>query len=178
MVGAVVLAGLFTANVGAEVPTVIAPVTGFRPVATYEAPQPVETIEVAPTAIPGPWRSPEASATPRPTPRPPAPKTQKPPPAKAGTSTSSGHRIIGVATWFCEPGVSVCTRGFPASGAYAAAGPELRAALGSWRGKTVYVNGIPIKLIDWCACGGDHVIDVYHSTWLRIPHPNHAVVTW
>jgi hypothetical protein len=91
---------------------------------------------------------------------------------------NAAHRVIGVATWYCESGVSVCTRGFPASGAYGAAGPALRAALGNWRGRTVYVNGVPVKLIDWCACSGAHVVDVYHSTWLRIPHPNSVTITW
>jgi hypothetical protein len=35
-----------------------------------------------------------------------------------------------------------------------------------------------VILIDWCACGGDHVIDVYHDTWVTIPHPSKAVITW
>lgn len=40
------------------------------------------------------------------------------------------------------------------------------------------LNGVPVRLIDWCACGGDHVIDVYHATWVKIPHPNAVVVRW
>jgi hypothetical protein len=84
-----------------------------------------------------------------------------------------------MATYYCWPaGGSICTRGYPASGAYGAAGPELRAALGHWRGRTVYVNGVSVTLIDWCACGGNHVIDVYHSTWVRIPNQSHATITW
>jgi hypothetical protein len=86
---------------------------------------------------------------------------------------------MGVATYYCWPaGGSRCTHGFPASGAYGAAGPELRAALGHWRGKTVYVNGVRVKLIDWCFCGGNHVIDVYHSTWVKIPHQSHVTIRW
>jgi hypothetical protein len=87
--------------------------------------------------------------------------------------------IEGVATYYCWPaGHSRCTHGYPADGAYAAAGPELRAALGPhYKGKHVFVNGVEVTLIDWCACGGNHVIDVYHSTWVKIPHPNHVTVT-
>lgn len=83
-----------------------------------------------------------------------------------------------MATWYCEPGVSVCTNGFRWDGAYGAAGPELRAALGDWRGRTVYVNGVPVKLIDWCACGGGHVIDVYHATWVTIPNQSSVTIRW
>ncbi|MGV0985047.1 MAG: hypothetical protein ACOYB2_10860 [Limnohabitans sp.] len=86
-----------------------------------------------------------------------------------------------MATWYCWPGgnpPSRCTHGFPSGGAYGAAGPELRAALGNWRGKTVYVNGVPVKLIDFCGCGGNHVIDVYHATWVKIPHPSRVTIRW
>lgn len=178
VIGAVVLTGLLSGNVGAEPPSVVAPVTGFRPVATYEAPRRADTAKVDPTSIPGPLATPEPSHRPRPEVHQIAQAKPVKVPPGGGSSRTGGHRIVGVATWFCEPGVSVCTRGFPASGAYAAAGPELRAALGHWRGRYVFVNGVRVQLTDWCACSGDHVIDVYHSTWLRIPHPNHAVVTW
>lgn len=91
----------------------------------------------------------------------------------------SGRFVVGVATYYCWPaGGSRCTHGYPASGAYGAAGPALRAALGNWRGKTVYVNGVAVRLIDWCGCGGDHVIDVYHSTWVKIPNQSHVVIRW
>lgn len=89
------------------------------------------------------------------------------------------HGVEGAATWYCWPSYpSRCTHGFPSGGAYAAAGPKLRAALGNWRGRSVWVNGVRLTLADWCACGGDHVIDVYHFTWLKIPHPDHVIITW
>ena len=176
MIGAVVLVGVLSTNAGAQPPTVVAPVTGFRPVPTYNAPQgPVRPSEES-TAIPGPYLAPEPSYTPRPTPTDPLPKAVTPKP-KPKPRLASGS-IRGVATWYCLPGRSRCTHGYAASGNYGAAGPELRAALGHWRGKHVFVNGVEVILIDFCACGGDHVIDVYHSTWVRIPHPNHAKVTW
>lgn len=75
--------------------------------------------------------------------------------------------VRGTATWYCQPGVSRCTKGWAAGCYCAAAGPELRAALGDWRGRMVMVTngagdrGVWVKLIDSCACGGDHVIDLY-----------------
>jgi hypothetical protein len=128
-----------------------------------------------PTETPG--ASYEPTATPattfRPTPRP----TKAP--AISSTLPRVGASVTGVATWYCEPGVSICTAGYSASGAYGAAGPALRRALGrNWRGRTVYVNGVTVRLIDWCFCGGGHVIDVYHSTWLRIPHPDRVTIRW
>jgi hypothetical protein len=118
--------------------------------------------------LPDASRAPSPSARTRPvaTVKPPAPHP------KPGALLTSG-----VATWYCRPGVSRCTRGYPASGAYGAAGPELRAALGNWRGRTVHVNGVAVKLIDFCACGGNHVIDVYYGTWVTIPHPSRVRVT-
>ena len=89
-------------------------------------------------------------------------------PVSAGEQLASGS-----ATWYCNPGISRCTKGFPAGGAYAAAGPALRAALGSsWRGHRVGVCNasrcVTVRLIDWCACGGDHVIDLYHSAFVSL----------
>jgi hypothetical protein len=125
------------------------------------APEPTER------TTPAPSHREKPSARPKASPRPKAPR-----------QPSGPARIAGTATWYCQPGRSRCTRGFPADGAYAAAGPELRAALGRWRGKTVFVNGVPVKLIDSCACGGDHVIDVYRSTWLKIPNPDQVTIKW
>lgn len=85
-----------------------------------------------------------------------------------------------MATYYCWPaGGSRCTVGFPADGAYAAAGPEIRHAFhGHYKGKVVYVNGVRVTIADFCACGGNHVIDVYHSTWVKIPHQSNVTVTW
>jgi rare lipoprotein A (peptidoglycan hydrolase) len=82
---------------------------------------------------------------------------------------STGHRADGSATWYCKAGTSACAFGYP-GGMYAAAGPELR--VGAWRGRIVRVcSGGPcvvVKLIDWCACGGSHVIDLYSDAFRRL----------
>jgi len=67
---------------------------------------------------------------------------------------------------------------------YAAAGPGLR--VGSWRGRTVRVCGggtcISVRLIDWCACGNGHLIDLYSDAFrLLAPLSRgtvHVTVTW
>ena len=55
-------------------------------------------------------------------------------------------------------------------GLYAAAGPALR--VGHWRGRTVTVRGngksVTVKLIDWCACPGGRVIDLYSDAFTRL----------
>jgi hypothetical protein len=117
----------------------------------------VEAQETAPTAMP---KLPEPSATP-----------------------ALGNSVQGEATWYCNVGSdaqqSRCTHGYEASGAYAAAGPELRKALGAhYKGTHVWVNEVEVILVDFCACGGDHVIDVYHDTWVNIPDQSHVTVTW
>ena len=60
----------------------------------------------------------------------------------------------------------------------AAVGPRLRAALGSrWRGRLVHVNGIPVRLTDWCACPGGRIIDLDRRTFARIAPPSRGIVT-
>ena len=84
--------------------------------------------------------------------------------------------VTGTATWYCRPGISRCTAGYP-FGMYGAAGPEVRAMLGpDWRGRFVIVTdrtGIArvVQLIDWCLCGGDHVIDLYWDVFEGIHNP-------
>jgi hypothetical protein len=83
--------------------------------------------------------------------------------------------IVGDATYYCRPGISRCTRGYP-FGMYAAAGPELRAMLGDWRGQFVIVTdavgrGVVVQLIDFCACGGSHVIDLYWTAYQGMVNP-------
>jgi len=97
---------------------------------------------------------------------------------KSETSSSSGstsHRLSGYASYYCRAGSSPCTSGYPdVSGvqAYAAAGPRLRAALGSdWRGRVVTVDGIKVKLIDWCQCykgePNEKLLDLYYDVFAR-----------
>jgi hypothetical protein len=92
-----------------------------------------------------------------------------------GGGRIGGSAIRGLASWYCRAGVSIChyqypdTRGFDA---YAAAGPRLREAIGNWRGRIVSVNGVRVKLVDWCQCykGERHekVIDLYYDVFRRV----------
>jgi hypothetical protein len=85
------------------------------------------------------------------------------------------HVIRGPASWYCRAGVSPCTNTNPDLGgfdAYAAAGPKLRAAIGpSWRGSIVWVDGIRVKLIDWCQCyrgePNEKLLDLYYDVYAR-----------
>ena len=106
---------------------------------------------------------------PRPVTRP-RPTARRPSRSTVGWSFhGTGHRAGGSATWYCKTGSSVCASGYP-GGMYAAAGPELR--VGAWRGRIVRACGggrcIVVKLIDWCACGGSHVIDLYSDAFRRL----------
>ncbi len=100
---------------------------------------------------------------------PPTPKVTTAP------STKTGNSISGLASWYCRAGVSPCTYTHPDGGgfdAYAAAGPRLRAAIGSgWRGMIVSVDGVRVKLIDWCQCyqGEPHekLLDLYYDVFAR-----------
>lgn len=85
------------------------------------------------------------------------------------------HRISGSASYYCRAGSSPCTSGYPDDAgfdAYAAAGPRLRAAIGpSWRGKVVLVDGIRVKLVDWCQCHqgepNEKLLDLYYDVLAR-----------
>lgn len=100
------------------------------------------------------------------------PALPAPKPVVAATTT---HRISGVASWYCRAGSSPCTSGYPDDGgvdAYAAAGPRLRAAIGSsWRGKVILVDGLRVKLIDWCQCyqgeSNEKLLDLYYDVFAR-----------
>ena len=106
-------------------------------------------------------------------------------PATSAVTTTVGNtrRVKGVATWYCLPGVSSCTSGY-SGGLYAAAGSELR--IGNWRGRHVKVCGngncVVVTLIDWCACGGSRIIDLYHDAFSRLASPSTGgmgvTVTW
>ena len=95
----------------------------------------------------------------------------------------TGHRATGAATWYCKTGVSACHHSYP-GGLYAAAGPELR--VGNWRGRHVRVCGngncVNVTLIDWCACGGNHIIDLYSDAFVHLAPLSagavHVKVSW
>jgi hypothetical protein len=92
-------------------------------------------------------------------------------PPKPATS----HVLRGPASWYCRAGVSPCTYTQPDLGgfdAYAAAGPRLRAAIGpGWRGSIVWVDGIRVRLIDWCQCykgqPQEKLLDLYYDVYAR-----------
>ena len=90
-------------------------------------------------------------ATPRPTPPP-----------------NPTHNVSGRAAWYCQNG-SGCPAGY-SGGLYAAAGAALR--VGNWRGRTVSVCGagncVNVTLVDWCACGGSRVIDLFGDAFRRV----------
>ena len=85
------------------------------------------------------------------------------------------HALRGPASWYCRAGVSPCTATNPDLGgfdAYAAAGPKLRAAIGpSWRGTIVWVDGVRVRLIDWCQCfegeRQEKLLDLYYDVFAR-----------
>lgn len=95
------------------------------------------------------------------------------------------HVVRGVASWYCNYYASrampsICMKGHPDTkgfDAYAAAGPRLRAAIcgrqdcQTWRGRTVWVNGTPVKLVDWCQChyrtSIEKVIDLYYDVFAK-----------
>lgn len=95
--------------------------------------------------------------------------------------TLSGSKASGLATWFCKSGVSSCHYKYPdRSGAqmYAAAGSEIR--VGKWRGRIVQVCGgsdcIQVKLVDWCACKGNRIIDLYYDAFRKLESPSRGYV--
>jgi hypothetical protein len=129
----------------------------------------------APTATRGPRTQPAVTAGVfvKPTPKP------KQPAVYSGAGT--GHVLKGRASWYCNNNgsraqISSCHFQYPDTGAYnayAAAGPKLRAAIGpKWRGKVVLVDGLRVKLVDWCQCYGgqsgvEKIIDLYYDVYLR-----------
>jgi len=78
------------------------------------------------------------------------------------------HNVSGRAAWYCQNG-SGCPAGY-SGGLYAAAGAALR--VGNWRGRTVSVCGagncVNVTLVDWCACGGSRVIDLFADAYRRV----------
>jgi len=149
-----------------------------QPTPTSWAGVPVPPLGLRPLADP----QPPAEPAERPQPSLPTPK---PIVRDVGLQASrTGRSISGRASWYCnsdDPSLpySVCHNAYPDGpgfDAYAAAGPALRAALGSgWRGTVVTVCGrrcVAVKLIDWCKCTGGSVgveklIDLYEDVYER-----------
>jgi hypothetical protein len=106
-------------------------------------------------------------------------KVAQQPTTTGGGSTSTAttnHKISGKASWYCRAGWSPCTVDHPDVGgiqAYAAAGPRLRAAIGpTWRGHVIYVDGMRVKIIDWCQCHkgepNEKLLDLYYDVFARV----------
>jgi hypothetical protein len=78
-------------------------------------------------------------------------------------------RVGGIATWYCKTGDSPCHYAH-SGGMYAAAGAEIRR--GDWRGRAVQVcqggRCIWVTLIDWCACAGNRIIDLYSDAYRKL----------
>jgi hypothetical protein len=88
------------------------------------------------------------------------------------------HRVRGQATWYCKSGVSSCHYAH-SGGMYAAAGAEIRK--GDWRGRQVQVcqggRCIWVTLIDWCACAGSRIIDLYSDAYRKLDPLSGGVIT-
>ncbi len=131
----------------------------YRPAGGDASPSPtltVAAIDVPATEGPSPDVSVSATANPR--------------------QTSPKLAVTGTASWYCLPGRSACTKGYAASGLFAAAGPALR--VGAWRGRMVSVcvtvgNCLSIRLVDTCQCygSGGRIIDLYASVWAALGVP-------
>lgn len=93
----------------------------------------------------------------------------------------TSHVLRGPASWYCNRSpsrgpVSPCHDAYGDSAgfdAYAAAGPALRAAIGGdWRGRVVSVDGLRVRLVDWCQCyegqANEKVIDLYLDVYRSV----------
>lgn len=84
-------------------------------------------------------------------------------------SLESLHLQVGISSWYrWHPG-------------QAAAGPELRSALGPhWRGSRVLVCSahtcISVRLTDWCQCYGTRLIDLDKSDFARLAAPSRGLL--
>lgn len=152
------------------------------PSITPGASRPGATAIPALPTVPGMEREPSRQAG-APAPSPAASDVPDPRPSDGTSPKQPAPALItGPATWYCLPGRSACSSGFPASGMYAAAGPALRRAIGPrWRSARVTVTRtwtdarggehsatVVVRLADWCACPGVRVLDLYGSAFSRL----------
>ena len=106
------------------------------------------------------------------------PTATVPPPTGRPAASMSGHSITGIASWYCRPGVSRCTRGHP-DGLYAA----IRRDLLTLRGARVTVcrTDLPsvcvvVTIID-CNCGPNaNLIDLYSDAFRELAPLSRGVV--
>ena len=147
-------------------PAAVESIGDFRPAERSFAPRPAPALRQVATVV----------VKPKPKPKPQARQAARAPSHSTRASRAvraprvAGRvRAAGMASWYCKTGVSACHRSYP-GGVYAAAGPALR--VGDWRGRAVRVCSgggcVTVRLIDWCACGGGRVIDLYSDAFSRI----------
>lgn len=133
--------------------------------AAVSPPPPIyDFVRIAPV---GRVEAPQATVVPKvesvPTPRPTV--------APSRTQSPATRSVKGVATYYC------CTHGYP-SGMYAAAGGEIR--IGKWRGRYVSVCAktcVKVRLVDWCACKGSRIIDLYPEVFRKLAPLSRGIVT-
>lgn len=122
-----------------------------------------------PVRDPAAWPTvaPEVRVSPRPSPSPTPRPAPKPKPVI--------RRLAGDATWYCLAGVSICRVGYPdrpgVADMFAAAGPELRAALPDWQGRSVTVCAATcrkVTLVDSCGTGCTSLVDLYADAFRAI----------
>jgi hypothetical protein len=112
-----------------------------------------------------------------------APETLRVAPAPTSAEIDAvrpGKAVTGTASWYCLPGRSRCTTGYPSFTATIAAGPALRRMLGSdWRGSRVRICAgarcVTATVRDWCACRG-RVADLYASVFRRLAPLSRGIV--
>ena len=147
-------------------PVAVEAIGDFQAAKRSFAPRPAPALRHAATAVVKP--KPKPKVKPRPAVRPESRSTTATRSVR-GPSVGGRVRASGMASWYCKTGVSACHHSYP-GGLYAAAGPALR--VGSWRGRAVRVCSsggcVTVRLIDWCACGGGRVIDLYSDAFSRI----------
>jgi hypothetical protein len=133
--------------------------------------------------LPSPDVAPGAGAPDRITPAPPSgspPSTERGRGPESAVPPRTSMTLRGTASWYCLPGRSACTAGYPSGGLYAAAGPALRR--GDWRGSFVTVEladgsaAVTVQLIDVCACPGGRVVDLYAGAFSRLAPLSAGVV--
>ena len=81
----------------------------------------------------------------------------------------TGHHASGTATWYCKTGVERLPPRLP-RWPVPAAGARSASATGAADASQVCGGGrcVIVTLIDWCACGNGHIIDLYSDAFQRL----------
>jgi len=87
---------------------------------------------------------------------------------------STSHKLSGIASWYCRPGVSRCTYTHPTGGYYAAIRKDLLELVGTRVLVCAVGTGkcVTVKIID-CNCGKNaNLIDLYWDAFDAISNPS------